>query len=511
MDFQKTLAWVIEDAQRMWEFRWVGLLCAWIIAAGGWLTVQLLPNKYEASARVYVNAEGILKPLLRDLTVPTDPIEQVKLMTRALLSRPHLETVITKTGLVDRARNPAERERLLLRLEETILVMRPQEADDDQVYTIAYDDHDPAMAQAVVQTLLDDFITDSMTGDVAESAQAQAFLEGQLKIYEQRLTDAENRLADFKTKNMGLVQGEGDFYGRFQAVQAEVTGLRSQISSLTDKRNELERQLAGETGNAANEQDPLRSSSVDGPISNLEAEIAQLQLRFTDKHPDVVRNRQTLEDLYKIREEELRALAAGGTAASSRRTVDPVSQRIKIALSAADAELASLRAQFREKSAQVNYLRGMANTIPEVEAQLVRLNRDYTVIKTEYETLLQRLESARMNQDVQADKKDVSFKVLDPPRIPLVPVSPNRLLLNTLVLLGAIGCGLGLAYILSQHDPTFYSAASLSEVAGVPVYGLVGVAGTAQPDGPGKWRFEIATGALLLAFVLVVLIGRILT
>ena len=199
MDFQKTLAWVIEDAQRMWEFRWVGLLCAWIIAAGGWLTVQLLPNKYEASARVYVNAEGILKPLLRDLTVPTDPIEQVKLMTRALLSRPHLETVITKTGLVDRARNPAERERLLLRLEETILVMRPQEADDDQVYTIAYDDHDPAMAQAVVQTLLDDFITDSMTGDVAESAQAQAFLEGQLKIYEQRLTDAENRLAGIFT------------------------------------------------------------------------------------------------------------------------------------------------------------------------------------------------------------------------------------------------------------------------------------------------------------------------
>jgi hypothetical protein len=153
----------------------------------------------------------------------------------------------------------------------------------------------------------------------------------------------------------------------------------------------------------------------------------------------------------------------------------------------------------------------MANTIPEVEAQLVRLNRDYTVIKTEYETLLQRLESARMNQDVQADKKDVSFKVLDPPRIPLVPVSPNRVLLNALVLLIAMGCGLGLAYLLSQHDPTFFSSASLSEVAGVPVYGLVGVAAGVPPDLRGRWRFEIATGGLLLAFLLVLLIGRILT
>jgi hypothetical protein len=119
MDFQKTLARIIEDAQRMWEFRWLGLLVAWLIAAGGWITVRMIPDNYEAvAARVYVNAEGVLKPLLQGLTVPTDPLEQVKLMTRALLSRPHLETVADKTGLSARARNPAEREWLLLELED---------------------------------------------------------------------------------------------------------------------------------------------------------------------------------------------------------------------------------------------------------------------------------------------------------------------------------------------------------------------------------------------------------
>ena len=247
----------------------------------------------------------------------------------------------------------------------------------------------------------------------------------QIKQYEVRLTEAENRLAEFKTKNMGLIQGEGDFYGRFEAARAEVSALQSQVSSLTNKRNELARQLAGESS-GTDGIDPLRSSSVDGPISNLEAEIAQLQLRFTDKHPDVLRATQTLDDLYKIREEELRARAAGGPD-SSRRSVDLVSQRIKIALSTTDADLAALRSQLSQKNAEVAYLRGMANTIPEVEAQLVRLNRDYTVVKTEYETLLQRLESARMNQEVQADKKDVTFKVLDPPRTPLATEQPGPL------------------------------------------------------------------------------------
>lgn len=507
MDFQKTLARLIEDAQRMWEFRWLGLLCAWLIAVGGWITVRMIPDNYEAVARVYVNAEGVLKPLLQGLTVPTDPLEQVKLMTRALLSRPHLETVADKTGLSARARNPAEREWLLLELETAILVLRPTRAEDDQVYTIAYSDRDPDMARAVVQTLLDDFISDSMTGDVTESAEAGDFLRTQIKQYEERLTEAESRLAEFKRKNIGLLQGESDFYVRFEAARAEVSTLQSQVSSLTNKRNELARQLAGESS-GEDGIDSARSSSVDGPISNLEAEIAQLQLRFTDKHPDVLRARQTLDDLYRIREEELRARAAGGPD-SSRRSVDVVSQRIKIALSTTDADLAALRTELAQKNSEVAYLRGMANTIPEVEAQLVRLNRDYTVVKTEYETLLKRLESARMNQEVQADKKDVTFKILDPPRTPLQPSSPNRLVLNTLVLLAALGGGLAVTFLLGQRDPTFYSTAPLNEAAGVPVYGMVSIVGYPVAGQHRHLRFQLAAGALLLGYIAVLLINRL--
>lgn len=507
MDLQKLLARIIEEAQRMWQFRWIGLLCAWLIASAGWLTVRMMPDTYHAGACVYVNTESVLKPLLQGLTVPTDPRDQVKLMARALLSRPHLEAVAKETGLDARAGSPAEHERLLQRLGRTILIDRPMQADEEQVYTISYEDHDPKMAKAVVQTLLDDFISESRTSDLTESAEAGDFLRTQLKQYEKRLTEAEERLAAFKTKNLGLLEGDGGFYARFQAARAEAGELQSQINSLTNKRNELARQLAGQSS-ATSGVDPLRSSSVDGPIANLEAEITRLQLRFTDKHPDVLRARQTLDDLYKIREEELKAKAAGGPEAAARRSVDPVSQGIKIALSSTDADLAALRSQLAQKNAEVTYLRGMASTIPEVEAQLARLNRDYTVVKTEYETLLQRLESSRMNQEVQADNKDVSFRVMDPPRLPLAPSSPNRLALNTLVLLGALGAGLLLAFALSQRDPTFFSSAALNEAAGVPVYGQVSVV-SAGAVAARSWRFEIVAGALLAAYVLVLLVSRV--
>jgi polysaccharide chain length determinant protein (PEP-CTERM system associated) len=294
--------------------------------------------------------------------------------------------------------------------------------------------------------------------------------------------------------------GDSDYYTRFQAAQSAVESLQSQVRSLTNRRNELDRQLAGEAPGNASGVDLGGSTSVDPAIGNLEAELAQLRLRFTERHPDVVRVKQTLEDLYRVRKEELRLQAAGGGA--PRRTLDPVYQQTKIALSAANADLAALQSQLAEKSAQVSYLRSMANTIPDVEAQLARLNRDYDVVKAEYETLLQRLESVKMNQEVQADKKDVQFRVLEPPHTPLTPIGPDRLRLNTMVLLGALGLGIGVAFLLSHRDPAFFSTTSLREFTGLPVYGLIGVYGAAG-NGRQLWWFGVAAGALLLAYALV--------
>jgi hypothetical protein len=74
------------------------------------------------------------------------------------------------------------------------------------------------------------------------------------------------------------------------------------------------------------------------------------------------------------------------------------------------------------------------------------------------------------------------------------------------VLIAAIGFGLAVAFLLSHRDPTFYSSTSLGEVAGLPVYGLVGIAGATGTE-RHWWRFGIAIGALLLAYALILAFG----
>lgn len=181
--------------------------------------------------------------------------------------------------------------------------------------------------------------------------------------------------------------------------------------------------------------------------------------------------------------------------------MDPVRQELKVSLSNAEAELASLQAQLRQRSSEVTYLRSMATTMPEIEAQLARLNRDYDVVKVEYETLIQRLNALRLKQEVQDEEQDLTFRIIDPPHAAMVPAGPNRRLFNSLVMVLAVGGGLGLAFVLSQRDVTFFSAAALNQAFGVPVYGTVGDAHLGAQ--PRSWRFEMGAGALAFAYVAV--------
>jgi polysaccharide chain length determinant protein (PEP-CTERM system associated) len=504
---QLTIA-LIEQAYGMWRYRWQAVLVAWAVALLGWLWVLTLPNQYLASARVYVNTDTMLRPLMQDLTVAKDTLSGVSLVTQALLSKPQLKAVAVETGLETRADTPEAMERLLAALGTTIQI---EKAPRQDIFTIAYRDADPEMARNVVQVLLTNFMERSLRKDRTDSVQAQQFLQQQIKLYEQRLEDAENRLAEFKKKNVGLMPGDGgDYFSRLDQAESEARAVSSQVQALQMRRNELARQLEGEEpvlGLTTNMGFQTTGTSVDGPIAELEARIADLKIRYTDKHPDVLSAQQTLNDLYKIRDQERSRVAAsaprpGATPLNS----NPVYQQLRVALGQADAELAAIRPQLSAKQSAVGYLKRMVDTIPEVEAQLNRLNRDYDIVKRQYDALVQRLESARLSEEVQADNEQVTFDVIEPPRLPLFPVAPNRLILFLGVLAAALGAGVGVAWLLNQHSPVFFTAPSLRSAVGLPVFGTVGYARVAAFSRQDV-IFGATTAALVLALGLLLTLG----
>jgi polysaccharide chain length determinant protein (PEP-CTERM system associated) len=135
--------------------------------------------------------------------------------------------------------------------------------------------------------------------------------------------------------------------------------------------------------------------------------------------------------------------------------------------------IAGLQGRVDQHRRTVEQLESMAQRVPEVEAELARLNRDYETIKANYEKLLQRRESARLAQELESKTDGVQIRVIDPPQVPKLPSSPNRLLFLSGVLIVGLGAGIGVAFLMSQLHTTYATVQRLRENFVFPVLGSI--------------------------------------
>jgi len=465
-----------------WRYRWYMHLIAWPLCIAGWTVVYMLPDQYEASARVYVDTQSLLRPLLRGLAVETDKAQEVQMMTRTLLSRPNLEKVARMTDMDLEATTDEDMEKILKHLQNTIKL---QGRGRENLYTITYLNEDPELAKEVVQALLTLFVETSLGDSRKDADTAQQFLDEQIKRYEARLYAAEEALKEFKRKNVGLMPADGqDYYQRMQAAMERLSSAELALTEATDRRDELRRQLRGEEPTFGMVAPPGRvgavaPSALDSRIQTLQARLDDLLLKYTDKHPDVIAIQHTLESLEKQKKEEMARYSSEAAASpTTSLEANPVYQRLKIALGEAEANVVSLQTRVRKYQAEVDRLAELVDTVPRVEAELNRLNRDYAVNKQNYETLLQRRESAIISEEAGQNSDNVKFRIVDPPYVPSVPAAPNRPLFVTVVLLMGIALGMAFSLFISQIKPTFDSGHQLTRELGVPLLGSVSLVWT---------------------------------
>jgi polysaccharide chain length determinant protein (PEP-CTERM system associated) len=374
-------------------------------------------------------------------------------------------------------------------------------------FMVTFEDSNPKAAHHVVQSLLDTFMEDSLGLKRSDAGVAERFLRQQLGDYERRLVEAEARLAEFKKTNVGMMPGtQGDYYQRLDQSMAHLAELRARYQQVVGRRNELARQIQGEEptfGLTA----PVGSAPIDSQIASYQGRIDQLLLQYTEKHPEIVALRDTIARLEEEKKQGAKvsdtvAPPASGSEDILMRNLDmnPVYQSMKIALSQADAELAEVRGQIGAQEQAIGGLRERMDAIPQVEAELAKLTRDYQVTKAQYDQLLQRLESARISEQADQSTEDVKFRVIEPPVVPITPSGPERTLLSALVLIASIAAGVGVALLLQQIRPVFSTKDTLRQVTGLPVLGSV-TAAVVAGFVPWYRRQTALVGGALVALV----------
>jgi polysaccharide chain length determinant protein (PEP-CTERM system associated) len=472
-----------------WRYRWATVACAWIVCGMGWVASTMIPNQYESSARLFVDADAVLTPLLRGIAVENQSGAQLDMLQRTLLSRPNIEKLISNTDLDLTITGPADLERLVEYLAGAIKII-PQTRN---LFTITFRNPSPKLSFDVVQTILTTFIESKTGNNRSEMQNAQQFVEAQLANYERQLRDAEKRRADFRTRYMDLLPGEGNGQTRLEQQQVTVRQLQGTLQDETAKRDMLKNELGTVPPLLVTETDALPNlgtlpngqpvrPTTPGAARYQEAltQLEELRLRYTENHPDVVAARRRAESL-KAGAADLptgKSAAAPATPGApapqqrNRSQPNPVYEQIKVRLLDSESLLSSLQRQLNDGVRERDRLLEIARGAPGLQAEYTNLNRDYDVLRKNFEELLGRRESMRIAAAAEADADKIKIQVIDPPLVPQIPVAPKRALIITGVLLVGVGAGFGLALLLAQFDQSFHTLDELREF-GLQVAGSI--------------------------------------
>lgn len=460
---------------QLWRQRRLIIITAWAVCLIGWAGTMLWPNRYEARARIYVDTETLLSPLLKGMSVVSNVDKQAAVMQRTLLARQNLETVLHRHWPGLKPDDTTAWEQALRRLESATTV-EPEGGRSSNLFLVTHRSASPQQAKDIVETLLGIFIAGSTEGSRKDIAEAREFIDSQLEHYEGLLRAAEARLAEFKRANVGLLPQNGNYAQSVEAARARLGTIRGDLEEARTRRDSMRAQLA----------DTPRTISVDGApqvvihgtaranepasrIAEQQAAIDALLLRYTDRHPDVIAARRLLEQMLAQR-------GQGGSvtaAPTGHRTqmANPLHDQIRLKLVDLEAEALMLEKRLADQRLEVERLNQMAATVPAIEAEHTALNRDYDVLKSNYEQLLGRRESAKLSDEMQSRVEKVQFSVVEAPSVPIAPVVPNRPLLLSAVLAGGLVAGALLVLVRYQLRRPVLTVQQLRDSFAVRVIG----------------------------------------
>ncbi|MHA7818474.1 MAG: XrtA system polysaccharide chain length determinant [Erythrobacter sp.] len=483
----------------VWHRRWLALAVAWGVCLLGWLAVAMIPNSYESKARIYVDVDDVLS---EQLGIAGDGRKEIERVRQTLLGSDNLEQVITATKLGEGISERGEMDAAIGKLAENVKV----ESEQDNLFSITAevgvshlsDAENAVLARNVVQKLLDIFREEHISGNRAEISGAIADLNDQLEERKLELEAAEERRLAFEAQYPELIGGSQTLTTRVQQARTELRDIDADLAAAQSALAQMNSQIASTPRTI------IGGAGDVGPRAALlqaQSQLASLRARgLTDQHPDVVSTTRQVNILTR------QAAAAGSVDASG--SPNPAYSQLLALRADRQASVDSLNARRAALQSQMASLMASQASEPAVAAEANRISRDYDVLRTNYERLLEDREKLRTRGDVVDETSQYKFDLVDPPVVPQTPAAPNRPLLLIGVLLAGLGAGAGAAYALGQLRSSFSTSQRLEKSMGLPVIGTISLTLSESARELRAKRLKQFAGACAgLVGVLVILLG----
>jgi polysaccharide chain length determinant protein (PEP-CTERM system associated) len=454
---------VLSALHSVWHRRWIALAAAWAICIAGWLVVALVPNTYESRARIFIQLDDALAEQV-GIGV-ADKKRDIERIRQTLTAAVNLEKVVRSTRLGDTIENPKQMEAAVLKLGNNVKVV----SQEDNLFEITATANDSSfsnaenakLAQSVAQKMIDIFREENLSGSRGDMVETLEFVNQQLQNRERELESAESKRTAFETRHPELALGGAAMVQRLEASRTSVRDIEADLSAAQSALAAIDGQLAGTPRTIAGVADGGPQSA----LARAQAELSAMRGRgLTENHPDVIAARNQVAALRGPAAQE---------AASGGGTLNPAYSSLQSIRAERQANVQALQSRKAALQSDIASLTASSIQDPELATEATRINRDYDVLRQQYDKLLQDREELRLRGEVKTEREAVKFEVVDPPTTPRSPVAPNRPVLLLGVLIVGLAGGCAAAFALSRVRSVFATTAGLERATGLPVLGAI--------------------------------------
>jgi len=474
--FAQLHRWIRLVSRRRWLVLGVGSATAVLCAIG----VAAIPERYEASSRIYVDTQTVLKPLMANLAYQPDIDQQVGMLARTLISRPNVERLVRRPELGLDVSSRPKTDALVSSLMNQIRITPTPEGN---LYDITYRGSSPSGAQHLVEATVDMFVNASAGAKKRDSQDAGRFIEAQIEAYRVKLNDAEDRLQAFRARNVGVAGVSSlEYFNRIALLSEQIDKLDADLEAAVHSRDAYRRELGLDTSraNASNSDGdaPAGPPEIEQRLTDQRKQLDEQLGRYTEAHPDVIATRHVIEQL-EAQAHEAR-MQPVGLVRRVNTSGGAGGQQLRISLAELEARVNAMQSQRARQGAQLADTRALSARLPQVEAEYAQLNRDHDALRVNYESMVARRESAALGVKLDETSQLAEFRVVEPPRVSPAPVFPSRLHLAAIALVLSIAAGLGAAMLVDALSPTLVEPDDLRRLTGRPVLGAMTVLPTAD-------------------------------
>ena len=428
-----------------------------------------LPKVYRASTLILVQRQRVPTSYVQEI-VSIDVEDRIRTITQQISSWTNLEKVIKEFNLYNEPGRHMFMEDKIQSLRKRIKVdVSGGGRRGANAFEIFFTGKHPKQAAEVANTLASYFITENLKLREDQAIGTSEFLTDELETIRRRLLEKEEGLKRYRKRYMGGLPEQLETNLRIlERIQQQLVTNQENLREIENRKLLVQQQISDAAEMRRAHEAPAEAEGEGAQpttLDQLKTQLASLEAKYTQRHPDVIRLKERISDLESKQKSDLDE----GQEVPEARGMTQAEINLANQLREIELQIKNLKSEAAQLHSQMKGYQTQVENTPKREQELMSLNRDYRNIQETYNSLLSRKLEAEIAANLEKKQKGEQFRILDPAKTPIRPFKPDKKLILLIAMALGLALGCGLAYLRETADTSFRRPEDIEELLQIPI------------------------------------------